>query len=170
MKDTLDYGMTLGIAQDSAHHNPAIWGSWPAGEGPEERQEGSPKALPSPRRRIEPVPPRQRQGVMADAVTFEWLCAELEQASSLDRLETRGTVRLALKQAGLQAASVTADQMQVVVAKVLPSELESRGIEDAPAICQALQSGLRRLAADPATSAGMPERPDDVFRRLGGGF
>ena len=107
---------------------------------------------------------------MADAVTFEWLCAELEQASSLDRLETRGTVRLALKQAGLQAASVTADQMQVVVAKVLPSELESRGIEDAPAICQALQSGLRRLAADPATSAGMPERPDDVFRRLGGGF
>ncbi len=106
---------------------------------------------------------------MADAAAFEWLCAELEQGSSLDRLEARGTVRLALKQAGLEARTVTADQMQVVVEKVLPRELENRGIADSKDVCRGFLSGLRELAADSATSADTPEMPDDVFRRLGGG-
>ncbi len=100
---------------------------------------------------------------MADAAAFEWLCNELERASSLDRLETRGTVRLALKQAGLEARSVTPDQMKVVLEKVLPIELEARGIGDAAGICGGLLPGLANVQ-----DAGATESPDEVFRRLGG--
>ena len=44
--------------------------------------------------------------LVADARTFDWVCAQLEERSSLDRLEARGTVRLALKQAGLEPRHV----------------------------------------------------------------
>ena len=66
---------------------------------------------------------------MADSATFEWVCNELEQRTSLDRLEARGTVRLSLKQAGLEPGTVTTEQMKVVLEKVLPSELDSRGVD-----------------------------------------
>ena len=42
------------------------------------------------------------------------LCEQLESSSTLDRLEARGTVRLALKQAGLEAGQVTASQLVVL--------------------------------------------------------
>ena len=48
---------------------------------------------------------------MADSNAFTTLCEKLEQSSTLDRLEARGTVRLSLKQAGLEAASVSASQL-----------------------------------------------------------
>ena len=102
---------------------------------------------------------------MADSATFEWVCNELEQRTSLDRLEARGTVRLALKQAGLEPRSVTTEQMKVVLEKVLPSELDSRGVEEHAAVCAALASGVESVASDAAPS---PDSPDEVFRRLGG--
>jgi hypothetical protein len=46
---------------------------------------------------------------MADSKAFTTLCEELERASSLDRLEARGTVRLALKQAAYALDSTTID-------------------------------------------------------------
>ncbi len=101
---------------------------------------------------------------MADSAAFDWLCSRLEEGTSLDRLEARGTVRLALKQAGLEARSVTPDQMKVVVEKVLPDELASRGVEDGGALCARWATGLGALEAD--TGAG--DAPDEVFRRLGG--
>ena len=100
---------------------------------------------------------------MADSAAFDFACAELERSTSLDRLEARGTVRIALKQAGLEARSVMPDQMQVVVEKVLPAELSTRGIENPEAICSALAAGL---AGVDGGSAG--ETPDAVFARLGG--
>ena len=106
---------------------------------------------------------------MADAAAFEWLCKELQESSTLDRLEARGTVRIALKQAGLEARNVTPDQMQVVAQKVLPGELERRGVADAESICSGLLPGLKALASDPAAIVSTAEQPDEVFRRLGGG-
>ena len=79
---------------------------------------------------------------MADAAAFECVCDELERASSLDRLEARGTVRLALKQAGLEARNVTVEQMRVILEKVLPSELASRGIDRERMICERITTGL----------------------------
>ncbi len=101
---------------------------------------------------------------MADSAAFDFVCERIQQGTSLDRLEARGTVRLALKQAGLEARSVTPDQMKVVVEKVLPGELESRGIEGAEGVCGGLAAGLAGVDA----GAGAGESPDEVFRRLGG--
>ncbi len=99
---------------------------------------------------------------MADATAFDWICAELEAHSSLDRLEARGTVRLALKDAGLEARTVTADQMKVVAERVLPKELAARGVQDPERVCAELIPGLAQLDAGPGV-----ETPDAVFARLG---
>jgi hypothetical protein len=104
---------------------------------------------------------------MADAAAFDWLCNQLEHGTSLDRLESRGTVRLALKSAGLDARSVTAEQMKVVVEKVMVDELTTRGIEDAGGVCTRLASALQSEAANLASDAAL-ETPDAVFSRLGG--
>jgi hypothetical protein len=100
---------------------------------------------------------------MADSSAFTTLCEELEGSSTLDRLEARGTVRLALKQAGLEANQVSASQLAVVVEKILPNELRSRGIDQADSICSQLATTLKAM---PDEVAG--ESPEAVFKRLGG--
>ncbi|MCG8592276.1 MAG: hypothetical protein MJE66_23530 [Proteobacteria bacterium] len=100
---------------------------------------------------------------MKDTAVFESACTELEERTSLDRLAARGTVRLALKSAGLQPEAVTHDQMQVVLERVLPAELESRGIEDAEAVCTAIYSCLPERPAGEDHSS-----PEAIFARLGG--
>jgi len=100
---------------------------------------------------------------MADSKAFTTLCEELESSSTLDRLEARGTVRLALKQAGLEAGSVTASQLAVVVEKILPGELKTRGIDDADSVCTQLGTSLKTM---PDEDGG--ESPEAVFKRLGG--
>ena len=100
---------------------------------------------------------------MPDSAAFEFACGQLETRTSLDRLAARGTVRIALKQAGLEARSISPEQMGVVVQKILPTELSSRGIDAVEEVCQAILSGLRSVAAGP-----LSETPDAVFKRLGG--
>lgn len=96
---------------------------------------------------------------------FDQVAAALESRTTLDKLEARGTLRLALKEAGLSADSVTVDQIRVVIEKVLPGELEARGI-DAPArVCAQLAAEARNIeaTADPAVAS-----PETVFARLAG--
>lgn len=104
---------------------------------------------------------------MADAAAFDWTCTRLEEETSLDRLESRGTIRLALKAAGLEARTVTPEQMGVVVEKVLAEELKTRGIEDAQGVCGRLAAQLAQQAAN-LGGGSSPETPDAVFSRLGG--
>ena len=73
---------------------------------------------------------------MADATAFQRVCGELEAGTGLSTLEARGTVRLALKQAGFDAKSVNPQQMSVVVRKLLPGELSLRGIEGSEGLCE----------------------------------
>jgi hypothetical protein len=100
---------------------------------------------------------------MPDSAAFEFACGQLETRSSLDRLAARGTIRIALKQAGLEARSVTPEQMAVVIQKILPSELSNRGVDLVEEICQKILTGLRGVSAGP-----LSETPDAVFKRLGG--
>lgn len=100
---------------------------------------------------------------MADSSAFELTCGVLERETSFDRLAARGTVRLALKAAGLDSHSVSPEQMVVVVRKILTDELESRGVEGASRVCATLAEELARL--EPTST---PETPDSVFARLGG--
>ncbi len=101
---------------------------------------------------------------MADDSAFEFLCERLEQASSLDRLAARGTVRLALKQAGLEPARVRSTELIVIVERVLPGELQSRGVEDAPELCRTLAEALTGFRDDEPEGSS----PEEVFARLGG--
>lgn len=100
---------------------------------------------------------------MADNQAFDHVCAALESATSLDRLAARDTVRLALKGAGLDPARTTAAQMRVVVQRVLPGELATRGVSDAEAVCKAIFESLGTIR----DSVGA-ESPEAVFARLGG--
>ncbi len=101
---------------------------------------------------------------MANAQAFDWICDEIERTSPLNRLEARGTVRLALKKAGLEATTVTPQQMSIVLEKVLPGEFEARGVEGGAQICASLGPQLAQLSGGAAGT----EAPDQVFARLGG--
>jgi len=101
---------------------------------------------------------------MANVTVFDWICGELERLTSLDTLEARGTVRISLKEAGLEARSVGPVQLSVVVGRVLGGELRARGIEDADEVCEYLVTGLKSL--EPESTSG--ETPEEIFKRLGG--
>lgn len=101
---------------------------------------------------------------MASSI-FDFVADELESRTDLAKLEARGTVRLALKQGGLDARSVTGDQMGVILTKVMPSEMRARGIESPDEICEGIITALKTdrsaEAAEPAA-----ESPEAIFRRL----
>jgi hypothetical protein len=99
---------------------------------------------------------------MADSESFSVACQALETSSALDKLEARGTIRIVLKSAGLDASSVAPAQMKVVVDKVLPEELRARGVEDSEASCRAICAALEGVAASEDGSS-----PEAVFSRLG---
>jgi hypothetical protein len=96
---------------------------------------------------------------------FEFVSGKLEEATSLDRLEARGTVRLGLKAAGLDPCSVTKQQMEVMLQKVLPSELSTRGVTQSQRVCEGLVGALAAL--QPGDADAHNESPEDVFSRLG---
>jgi hypothetical protein len=99
---------------------------------------------------------------------FDLAAERLEHYTSFDRLEARGTLRLALKAAGLDPEDVTSEQLRVLFERVLPGELGLRGVGDVVPVCSAVMNDVASSPAareEPAAS----ESVDDVFRRLGGG-
>ena len=99
-----------------------------------------------------------------DAALFDFAANSLQLHSPFDRLEARGTLRIALKAAGLAPNNLTESQLQVVFEQVMPGELDSRGVSDVTAICAAVIADLesvRGAAADDSVTS-----PDDIFRRL----
>jgi hypothetical protein len=100
---------------------------------------------------------------VSESRAFDHVCETLKSRTPLNRLEARGTVRLALKEAGLEPSSVTARQMSVAIERIMPGELRARGIGDADSICRDL---VRSLAALP--SAETADTPESIFGRLGG--
>ena len=103
---------------------------------------------------------------MADAL-FDLAADSLEQHSPFDRLEARGTLRIALKAAGLEPKNLTGTQLQVVFEKVMPEELDSRGVSDMEDVCAAVLADLARARG--AAADANATSPDEVFRRLADG-
>jgi hypothetical protein len=103
---------------------------------------------------------------MAGSSAFEWLCTALEESTTLERLEARGTVRIALKEAGLEPRTVTSSELRVVAHKILPRELRNRGVANEAALCDRMVAGLQVLENQPGSAAA--DTPDAIFRRLGG--
>lgn len=103
---------------------------------------------------------------MADPTVFDFTAERLEQSTALDKLAARGTVRLALKAAGLDPGAVGSRQMLVVLKSVMPDELLRRGVDDAVAVCQRIGETLAKagLSADSCDGA---DRAAAIFARLG---
>ena len=101
------------------------------------------------------------------ASIFELVAEELERRTDLAKLEARGTVRLALKEAGLDARTVTAEQMIVMLQKVMPGEMRSRGVEQPEQICEAIVTTLK--SSHDGSGGSEAESPEAIFRRLADG-
>jgi hypothetical protein len=98
---------------------------------------------------------------MADSPVFEWACERLEKASTLTRIQARGTLRLVLSGVGLDSRSLGAAQLRVIANRILPKELQKRGVPDVESLC-------KELAGVPATlEPSAQSAPEDVFERLG---
>lgn len=97
---------------------------------------------------------------------FDIAAERLEESCDMDRLAARGTLRLAVKEAGLDVQNLTVPQLQAVFEKLMPNELEARGVADAAATCRSVMNDIVSAAstADLATS----NSPDEIFKRLGG--
>ncbi len=102
---------------------------------------------------------------MADAL-FDIAAERLGESSEMDRLAARGTLRLALKAAGLDANRLTVPQLQTVFEKIMPKELEARGVADATASCKTAMDAIERAASE--TELAASNSPDEIFKRLGG--
>jgi hypothetical protein len=102
---------------------------------------------------------------MADWPVFDWVSGELERRTEMSRLEARGTVRLVLKDAGLDPATVTVTQMSVVIERLLAAALARRRVEEPEELCKVLRSGLEVAAANGKMQPR--ESAYDVFRRFG---
>ena len=103
---------------------------------------------------------------MAESI-FEFVAERLQEGSGLDKLESRGTLRIALKAAGLDAHSVTPGQMSVMLLRTMPGELSSRGVEGAEALCRSLAGSMCDFLPGGNQASERPDSPEDVFRRLG---
>ncbi len=96
---------------------------------------------------------------------FSFVAEQLERCTTLDRLESRGTLRLVLKKSGFEPKSVTQGQFCVILKSVAPAELESCGVADAETICTAL---IEKIHAEPADRWGVTPDVDGIFDRLAG--
>ncbi|MBX3128478.1 MAG: hypothetical protein KF718_17285 [Polyangiaceae bacterium] len=102
--------------------------------------------------------------MLTESLAFEWVSAELEARTALSRIEARGTLRLVLKNVGLEPASVSVHQMQVVVERLLPAALGKRRVGEASALCRELAADLVAHAQQHAEVVA--ESAYDVFERM----
>jgi hypothetical protein len=100
---------------------------------------------------------------MADSPAFALASQELERLTKMTSTEARGTMRLALRDAGFSAGAVRAHELRVVLEKLMPRELASRRIADGDAICREIAERLAQVHEDESG-----DTPDAVFGRLGG--
>jgi hypothetical protein len=100
------------------------------------------------------------------ATLFDIAAEKLEGATGMDRLEARGTLRIAVKEAGLDAQKLTIPQLRAVFEKLMPKELEAHGVGEATAICKALIDDIASAASEADSTPA--NSPDEIFKRLGG--
>jgi hypothetical protein len=102
---------------------------------------------------------------MPESEAFEFVCEELALRASFDRLVARGTVRIAVKGAGLDAGRVTGEQMAGVVERMLPCHLADRGVPESDALCADLAEQVRRMEFLASRLAAGRLQPSASMRR-----
>jgi hypothetical protein len=93
---------------------------------------------------------------------FTSVADRLIQLSELGRLEARGTIRIAFKKAGVDVRNFGLDDLEAVLTKIMPRELEKRGCSDAGSICDAIMKSLKGDVPKTAVRS-----KDEIMRRLG---
>ena len=89
---------------------------------------------------------------------FEKTCELLEQHTSFTRLQSRGTIRLILKEARLVPETVEKGEMLELLKTKLASELEKRGVSEGAGVAEQLVAAVERTKfADTAY---------DVFKKI----
>jgi phosphoribosylamine-glycine ligase len=94
---------------------------------------------------------------------FEWLCSEIATRTTLGLPQSRGTVRLALKDAGIELRTLNKGQALVIIDRVLPHELQLRGVGNAATLCAGISQALRALTLQQTG----PDSAEAIFERLG---
>ena len=82
---------------------------------------------------------------MAMASAFDVVSEELERRTFFDRLQARGTLRIAVRDADLDAKTASASELAHVITTSLPHELDVRGVESAEAVCRSIRDLLLRV-------------------------
>ncbi|HEX6740071.1 MAG TPA: hypothetical protein VF310_17455 [Vicinamibacteria bacterium] len=112
-----------------------------------------------------PAPAAVPAAAPAPMSIFDWVSHAVEAETSLSRLEARGALRLALKDAGLVPERATRREVEVVLKAVAPKHLHACSVRDAEAVCGRILAALRTAAVVEDTAGG--DSPEDVFRRFG---
>ncbi len=94
---------------------------------------------------------------------FDLAAGELERHTGWSPTVARGTLRIALKAGGLKPETLNPYQLRVVLEKVMPRELELRGVRDPVPVCAAVIE-----AVEDVTGGQISSDLDEVFRRLAG--
>jgi len=89
---------------------------------------------------------------------FDATCHLLQNLTPLNRLQSRGTVRLILNEAKLDVDQVSKPQMTELLGQVLAQELAKRGIPEPDAVAKALLDQLR--------SATITDTAYDIFSKI----
>jgi hypothetical protein len=87
---------------------------------------------------------------VAGSAFFEAICRALASSDGMDRWTARGTLQLALMDAGLDAATVNATQLEVVIDRLLPRQLQSVAGLNVTRVCAHLRDVLAGAAAEDA--------------------
>ena len=94
---------------------------------------------------------------------FEMVAAELAKRAGCAPVEARSILTAAMDQVGLDARTVTPDEMTVVLRDTLPSELRQSAVDASGQICEHL---LRAAKSFPAKQVQEPKTPEDLFLRI----
>jgi len=112
-----------------------------------------------------PAPPPSAGTPEAPLSLFDWVSHAVEAETTLSRLEARGALRLALKDAGVVPERATRREVEVVLKAVAPKHLHACSVRDAEAVCGRILTALRTAVVLEDASRG--DSPEDVFGRFG---
>jgi len=89
---------------------------------------------------------------------YEKTCEFLEKYTSFTRLQSRGTIRLLLKEANLDPQAVEKNEVIGALKSKLPAELEKRGVDGGAEITEKLAADVER--------ARFADTAYDVFSKI----
>ena len=95
---------------------------------------------------------------------FALVADRLEALTELDRLQARGTLRITLKMAGVDAKKFTVAELEAVFATIMPDALTRCGATNAAEVCSSVLASLPSDVLDESGDSAASR--DEIMRRL----